>query len=184
MTLYGFNSSIIFNLLSVPAVTPGTYSFAPNSDGVMVATWTPDKNINNWYAYSSVQTQPVANSQINSATAMFGSINIPQVCQSVNKDFPDWLSTTNTNLDLRGFYQSCCDITSTSPAGYCPRFTWPNQDQVLGDISPVSGNPIAFTTETIFYAQSGYFVTVVMVQWSNVFACKSRKVVSPSYRFH
>lgn len=40
----------------------------------------------------------------------------------------------------------------------------------------MSGYNVAYTTEAIFYAQSSYFVTVVMVQWSNVFACKSRKV--------
>jgi len=35
---------------------------------------------------------------------------------------------------------------------------------------------VYFTTEALFYAQSGYFVTIVMIQWSNVFACKSRKM--------
>ena len=35
-----------------------------------------------------------------------------------------------------------------------------------------------YTTEALFYAQSAYFVTIVLVQWSNIFACKSRKVKS------
>lgn len=46
----------------------------------------------------------------------------------------------------------------------------------MGTVSPITGQRVAYTTESIFYAQSAYFVTVVMVQWSNVFACKSRKV--------
>ena len=53
-------------------------------------------------------------------------------------------------------------------------FTWPTD--VLGTISPISNLPVAYTVEALYYAQSAYFVTVVMVQWSNVFACKSRKV--------
>lgn len=55
-----------------------------------------------------------------------------------------------------------------------PDFVFPLD--VLDTVSHISGNRVAYTTETIFYAQSSYFVTVVMVQWSNVFACKSRKV--------
>ncbi len=47
----------------------------------------------------------------------------------------------------------------------------------LDTTSSYLGSPVAFTTEALFYAQSGYLVTVVMVQWSNVFACKSRKVI-------
>jgi hypothetical protein len=50
------------------------------------------------------------------------------------------------------------------------------EQETLGTISSFTNTPVAFTTEALYYAQSGYFVTVVMVQWSNVFACKSRKV--------
>ena len=34
---------------------------------------------------------------------------------------------------------------------------------------------MCYSTEALKYAQSSYFVAVVMVQWSNIFACKCRK---------
>lgn len=90
--------------------------------------------------------------------------------QNKNIDFPNWLSTINNQIDLRGVYSTCDEITGR----YIPTFVFPLD--VLNTYSHISQNYVAYTTESIFYAQSGYFVTVVMVQWSNVFACKSRKV--------
>ena len=60
-----------------------------------------------------------------------------------------------------------------------------NTIDTLTTTSSYFGAPsnVAYTTESLFYAQSGYFVTVVMVQWSNVFACKSRKVKYFFYHF-
>lgn len=111
----------------------------------------------------------------------FGSNNIasPQyICNDVNignafsDNFPNWLSTINGQIDLRGFYVSCKFVNN--------QWTYtrliPDQQEVLATISSYTGSPVAYTTEALYYAQSGYFVTVVMVQWSNVFACKSRKV--------
>lgn len=92
-------------------------------------------------------------------------------------DFPNWLATTNSRVDLRGAYSTCVN------GRYVPDFNFPTD--VLGTYSGISGNTVAYTTESIFYAQSAYFVTVVMVQWSNVFACKSRKVLLDiMFRFH
>jgi hypothetical protein len=107
----------------------------------------------------------------------FGSVNIAPpsyACahknQMFSKNFPDWISTINSAVDLRGFYVSC----NSANNGY--NFYLDINADVLSSKSPITNRPVAFTTESIFYAQSGYFVTVVMVQWSNVFACKSRKV--------
>ncbi|CAM5999912.1 unnamed protein product [Sphagnum balticum] len=86
--------------------------------------------------------------------------------------FPDWLSALNTRYDLRGAYNTCCP--PPNEARYCSLFDWP-QD-AIDTISPVTGSPVKFTTEVLAYAQSGYFCSVVIVQWSNIFACKSRKV--------
>jgi len=88
--------------------------------------------------------------------------------------FPNWLSDVNSAIDLRGLYVKCTSIGSTQYTTLLPSSFY--SANTLKDISPITGQPIAFTTESIFYAQSGYFVTVVMIQWSNVFACKSRKV--------
>lgn len=88
-------------------------------------------------------------------------------------DFPNWLSTINSNIDLRAFYVSCQLNRQTNQWSY--KRIIPDEPEVLNSNSSYSGSPVAYTTEALYYAQSGYFVTVVMVQWSNVFACKSRK---------
>ena len=90
---------------------------------------------------------------------------------AANTNFPYWLSIINDKVDCRVTFVECCANDNNN---YCAQFTWPTD--VLDSKSPVSGLPAAYTTEALFYAQSSYFVTIVMVQWSNVFACKSRKV--------
>jgi sodium/potassium-transporting ATPase subunit alpha len=158
MQLYGFPSNIIFSLLSVPAINP-VNNVTDNS---------ANTNINTPYTYN--ETAP-----------SFGSPNIPLLAASatMNTNFPDWISTLNNQMDLRGFYQSksCGSGFTMNQYGYCPVFTWPTSDQVLHTKSTITNLEIVYTTESIFYAQSGYFVTIVLVQWSNVFACKSRKVM-------
>lgn len=79
---------------------------------------------------------------------------------------------------------SCVDNPPNAGASYqtISSITWPSYTEVVSNKSPISNNYVAYTTESIFYAQSGYFVTIVMVQWSNVFACKSRKVTAPLLR--
>jgi sodium/potassium-transporting ATPase subunit alpha len=154
MEVFGFNSNIIFNLLSIQTINPVT-----NQTNNSV-----DNTLNKWYQYDA--TAPA-----------FGSPNIPLLASaaSFSKNFPDWISTINNNMDLRGFYQKNCGLTAPgNNGGYCPIFTWPTD--YLHTVSTITKHEVAFTTESIFYAQSAYFVTIVMVQWSNVFACKSRKV--------
>lgn len=83
------------------------------------------------------------------------------------------MSTINNQIDLRGVYSTCVN------GRYVPDFVFPLD--ILNTYSSISKANVAYTTETVFYAQSSYFVTVVMVQWSNVFACKSRKVINILY---
>jgi sodium/potassium-transporting ATPase subunit alpha len=90
-------------------------------------------------------------------------------------NFPYWLSTLNSQVDLRVTYVSCC---GPNDINFCSQFSWPDESQVLNDVSPISGVPVMFTTEALFYAQSGYFVTIVMIQWVNLFCCRSRKVIN------
>jgi hypothetical protein len=64
---------------------------------------------------------------------------------TINKNFPNWLSPTNTLYDLRGFYLSNCGLNTTgSFNGYCQVFTWPTN--VLGTISTITKKPVAYTT--------------------------------------
>ena len=101
---------------------------------------------------------------------------IPPNCNSatISNNFPNWISDVNSAYDLRAAYLTC----NSSTGNYERVFgnDWYDGQNTLQTISTVTNRPVEFTTESIFFAQSGYFVTVVMVQWSNVFACKSRKV--------
>lgn len=128
-----------------------------------------DLSINDWYKFEPTLT----------AVGPFNNPYLPAADKAVmNTEFPNWLSPLNNALDVRGFYLStsasdCAGKTIIN--GYCQHFTnWPTT--YLHTVSPITKQEVAFTPETIFYAQSAYFVTIVMVQWSNVFACKSRKV--------
>ena len=103
------------------------------------------------------------------------------VCNSVdgilitkNNNFPYWLSTINSMVNLRVSIIKCC---ANNPENYCPYFdNWPSAPNYLNYVNPASGVVTAFTIEALFDAQSASFTSVVMMQWSNVFACKSRKV--------
>ena len=164
MAVYGFDYSLIFFLLSVNAVNP-------------IVNGAVDTNFNGPYTFD-----PNANN--------FGNNNIPANSQDLNSanfntNFPDWISTLNNKLDLRGWYLVANNGQNTTPCqgSYCQAFNWPSEDSVLTTVSTITNLQVAYTTEAIFYAQSAYFVTIVMVQWSNVFACKSRKVSLSLFRF-
>jgi len=43
-------------------------------------------------------------------------------------------------------------------------------------ISPVTNLPVCYTTEACKYAQTAYFVGIVICQIFNLFACKTRKL--------
>ena len=161
MQVYGFNYGNIFFLLSVPAVNPVSNPSVANS---------VDLTINTWYTYNASVVNPPYNNPY---------LPTIQSNATYTTTFPDWISTLNNELDLRGFYLNAC---ASGPGGYCPAITWPAPSAVLNTTSCITGYPVAYTTESIFYAQSGYFVTIVMVQWSNVFACKSRKVFLVLFR--
>ena len=54
-------------------------------------------------------------------------------------NFPFWLSTVNSKVDLRVSYVTCCG------ENYCPQFDWPSID-ILDSTSPISGLPVKYTT--------------------------------------
>jgi sodium/potassium-transporting ATPase subunit alpha len=94
--------------------------------------------------------------------------------------FPNWFTNVNNNVDLRAVYVECCENKIQNY--YCPQFTWPSFEDIVHTVSPISGHEVAFTTEALFYAQSGYFSTVAIIQWSNMIACKSKRVSTPLFR--
>jgi sodium/potassium-transporting ATPase subunit alpha len=163
MQCYGFDYNNIFFLLNKDAVQP-------------FVNGTMDANLNTAYTF-------------NPSLPYFNNPYLPRNASVANLtgNFPDWIGDINNALDLRGFYLSneCAKGTFTNGyniSGYCQSVSWPTASQVLSTVSDHSGQVIAYTAESIFYAQSGYFTTIVMVQWSNVFACKSRKVIVSPFR--
>lgn len=170
MECFGFPSNTVFNLLSINAVSP-------------VISGSININYNTPYTY----IDPNLNgSFINNANTLpYNNPAIPTFASAATFDtsFPNWLSDINNSLDVRGFYLTNCGLnTPNSVNGYCQKFNWPQAPAYLTTTSSITKQQIAFTTETIFYAQSAYFTTIVMVQWSNVFACKSRKVKTILFR--
>lgn len=158
-------------------INPNSYSI--NSRGVPVYTFQDPNSADFVYNFNGTQTGSAGTA--GNGIGYFGTTNIASpmyICDPANKNnafsdsFPNWLSTINAQIDLRGFYVEC---QGSTPATYSYKRLVPDQNEVLGTLSSYTGSPVAYTTESLYYAQSGYFVTVVMVQWSNVFACKSRK---------
>lgn len=163
MQLYGFSPSNLFGLVSMNAMVPQSQTMNPNN----TITYSPLPYFNNITNYNS------------SSPTLGGDPLYYPPCQSSfytknnGYTFPDWLSTLNSRIDLRTIYTKC---NPSNTSNYIPAITLIPQSEVLNTWSHITGQYVAYTTESIFYAQSAYFVTVVLVQWSNVFACKSRKV--------
>jgi hypothetical protein len=157
MEVYGFNYSNIFFLLAVETVDP----IFPIGSGIV------DYDLNVPYTFQE---------GVSASGLPFNNPFIPVLATDAtfSVNFPDWISTINNKLDLRGFYLKVCETGVAGVNGYCPAITFPTD--VLTTTSSISGNTVAYSTEAIFYAQSGYFASIVLIQWSNVFACKSRKV--------
>lgn len=152
MRLYGFPPNLLFGLVSKPAIIPQTYN---------TNTGQFEQNI-----YFNSKDCTFDQFAPNLGCSAFLVPCQDNYIQQIG--FPNWLSTINNQIDLRGVYSKCVN------GRYVPDMVFPLD--VLNTYSNISKANVAYTTETIFYAQSSYFVTVVMVQWSNVFACKSRKV--------
>lgn len=180
MELYGFAPNTLFGLLNTSGMLPIDTSSVVMKNGFPIYNYQNFATANFVYTFNGSQ---MSNTNAN-GLGYFGTDTIasPQyTCDSrnqgnaFNSNFPDWLSTINGQIDLRGFLVTC--QKNSAKEWYYNRVV-PDQDVLYTDSSYFGGvSPVAFTTESLFYAQSGYFVTVVMVQWSNVFACKSRKVI-------
>lgn len=165
MTCYGFPFDIYWELLSKPVFTPtvnGSIDYTFNSPPKFLTSagyqeGAPNLNTDNYYQMTCSAAKANGNLQ-------------------ANTNFPYWLSTLNDKVDLRVTLVECCGAGGNN---FCSQFPgkWPDPSSLLQQVSPISGQFVMFTTEALYYAQSGYFVTIVMVQWSNIFSCKSRKVL-------
>jgi len=54
----------------------------------------------------------------------------------------------------------------------------PNDESVptFYKTSVISGHPICYSTEALKFAQSGYLVSIVCVQWADLMICKTRNL--------
>eukprot|EP01017_Pseudomicrothorax_dubius_P050311 TRINITY_DN9501_c0_g1_i1.p1 TRINITY_DN9501_c0_g1~~TRINITY_DN9501_c0_g1_i1.p1 ORF type:complete len:317 (+),score=17.19 TRINITY_DN9501_c0_g1_i1:67-1017(+) len=92
-------------------------------------------------------------------------------------EVPDWLSMTDSKVDLRMYYLTCENgiIKQAIHTKNC----------LVPQISSVTRIPVCFTTESLKYAQSGYFYTIILMQVTNAIqvrtlfsSLKSRVLVS------
>jgi len=81
---------------------------------------------------------------------------------------PDWLYNKDSTLDLRLFYLQC-----TADGGYKEKIEW--RECNVKQVSEISKLPICYTTESLKYAHTGFFFSIVLVQLSNAFVVKTRK---------
>jgi hypothetical protein len=121
MRIYGFTPSILFGLLSQQTVIPQTL----DSNGDLTA---------NQY-FNSVDCT------FDQFAPNLGCSAYPVPCNSNyfgRNSFPNWLSTINNQVDLRGIYSNCIN------GRYVPYFVFPLD--VWNSYSHISGNYVAYTT--------------------------------------
>jgi len=84
----------------------------------------------------------------------------------------DWITNTWNAVDLRLFFYG----RDSSDWSDC---RWKVGDDSVPSFfiySNVSKNVICHTSEALFYAQTGYLVSIVCVQWSDLLICKTRNL--------
>jgi len=131
MACYGFPFRIYFELLSQPAYLPGGSIFYDTYLGDPATTYNtsaPFLGYTNPNYYTSNPNQTCKDVQYN---------------VQANQGYPNWYSPITNSVDLRAAYVTCgnCPLSS----GFCPIFTWPDYDDVLHTVSPITGYQIAYT---------------------------------------
>ena len=133
MTCYGMPFNIYWELLSKQAYTPTT-------NGII------DYTFNESPVYGPAPGGFDQNAVNLNAASYFTINGVFQTCPdaisngnlAAKTNFPYWLSTINSNVDIRTTFVECCGDN------YCAQFDWPTD--VLDSVSPVSNIEAAFTT--------------------------------------
>lgn len=84
----------------------------------------------------------------------------------------DWLGSDHQQIDFRLFYTG-------RPVDAFTKCRWHPEENPGFDFyrtSSVSGFDICYTTEALRYAQGGYLISIVVVQWSDLLICKTRNL--------
>jgi len=97
--------------------------------------------------------------------------DIKDLSDSEVSNTPDWIHNEDKSLDLRLYYLRCSNedgiksIYSALNFGECR----------VKQVSSYSGVPVCNTTESLKFAQTSYFIAIVIAQISNAMSIKSRK---------
>lgn len=84
-------------------------------------------------------------------------------------DEVDWVWINDAEYDMRNYLVKC-----NANGFWEPQFNFQKTCQAAQDghnTSPISNWNICYTTEGLKYAQSAYFIAIVLVQWSNIICC-------------
>ncbi|KAL4479698.1 hypothetical protein ABPG73_017919 [Tetrahymena malaccensis] len=117
-------------------------------------------NNNNPYYNSALEALTLGDCNKNSQAAQKLSYNI------------DWSNLSDANYDLRKSLLKC-----NSQGKWVPAIDWSDCDvNSQHNKSDQVKLTSCYSIDAIYWAQSVYFVSIVSFQWSNIFACKSRKM--------
>mmetsp|Transcript_13635 Transcript_13635/g.23219 ORF Transcript_13635/g.23219 Transcript_13635/m.23219 type:complete len:430 (-) Transcript_13635:39-1328(-) len=83
-----------------------------------------------------------------------------------------WDKTKHGRFDIRIFYQGFRDADAWTKCRWEPNGDYPS----LYTQSVVTDWEICYTTEALKFAQSGYLVSIVCVQWADLMICKTRNL--------
>merc|ERR1711876_162471 len=85
----------------------------------------------------------------------------------------DWNTSMDSAVDARLFY-------AVQPVEAFTQCRWDPADEkgIPGfySYSHISGQQVCYTTEALKYAQTGYLISIVCVQWSDLMICKTRNL--------
>jgi len=104
--------------------------------------------------------------------SLYGNTNQMNVTGAIDT-FLKWDATRNARVDIRMFYGR-----DRTPDDFKSCRYDPNDDGLpkFFKYSHISDAPICYSTEALKYAQSGYLVSIVCVQWADLMICKTRNL--------
>jgi sodium/potassium-transporting ATPase subunit alpha len=81
---------------------------------------------------------------------------------------PDWIYNQNSTVDLRLAFLQCNN-------NHQPLTTLVDGSCAVPQISARTGLPVCFSTEALKYAQTGFYLSVALCQFSLIFVVKTRR---------
>jgi magnesium-transporting ATPase (P-type) len=140
-----------FYILADYGFNPSTLFFLANREG-----------------YQPAETDLYDPTQPNSGNTQWGTA----AGRPDDRDTLNWDGTKDMNVDARLFYGDL-------PASSWLPCRWTPGDETIPQfwtISRVSGTQICYSTEALKYAQGGYLVSIVCVQWADLLICRTRNL--------